>query len=76
MQPSRKGIQNNDSEDDSGSQENNREVERIVYQRLRKTKEQTEMINTLEGINSRITGGQTGGNHCCRTEYRRKNEKK
>jgi len=34
------------------------------------------MINTLEGINSRITGGQTGGNHCCRTEYRRKNEKK
>ena len=37
---------------------------------------QTEMNNTLEGINSRITGGHTGGNHCCRTEYRRKNEKK
>ena len=37
---------------------------------------QAEMNNTLEGINSRITGGQTGGNHCCRTEYRRKNEKK
>ena len=58
------------------SQENNKEVERIVYQRLRKTKEQTEMNNTLERINSRITGGQTGGSHCCRTEYRRKNEKK
>ena len=31
------------------SQENNKEVERIVYQRLRKTKEQTEMNDTLKG---------------------------
>ena len=41
---------------------------------------QTEMNNTLEGINSRKTdtwfGEQNGGNHCCRTEYRIKNEKK
>ena len=42
---------------------------------------QTEMSNTLEGINSGITeaeewkkwpGGQNGGNHCHRTEYRKK----
>ena len=39
--------------------------------------------NTLEGINSKITGrksdkwhgGQNGGNHCHRTEYWKKNEK-
>ena len=46
---------------------------------------ETEMNNTLEGINSRITdvekqmlpGGQKGGNHCCRTKSRgkKKNEK-
>jgi len=42
----------------------------------RDLEEQTEMNNTLEGINNRITGrrakwpwGQNGGNHCCRTEY-------
>ena len=42
------------------------------------------MNNTLEGIHSRITeaeewindlGGQNGGNHCHRTECRKKNEK-
>ena len=40
---------------------------------------QTEMKNTLEGTNSRITGrrmdkwpgGQNGGNHCHRREYRK-----
>ena len=42
-----KRIQNNDSEDDSGSWKNNREDARKVYQRLRKTKEQTEMNNIL-----------------------------
>ena len=44
---------------------------------------QTEMNNTLEGINSKLTGrkigkwhgGQNGGNHCHRTECRKKNEK-
>ena len=42
-----------------------------------------QMNNTLERINTRITeaeeqtkGGQNGGNHCCRTEYRKKNENK
>ena len=42
-----KRIQNNDSEDDSGSWKNNGEDARNVYQRPRKTKEQTEMNNTL-----------------------------
>ena len=41
---------------------------------------QTEMNNTLEGINIRLTdrrpGGQNGGNHCHKTEYRKKNKKK
>ena len=54
-QPSRKIIQNNDSEDDPGSWENNEKDARNVYQRPTRTKEQTEMNNTLEGINSRIT---------------------
>ena len=43
-----KRIQNNDSEDDSGSWKNNGEDARNVYQRPRKTKEQTEMNNTLK----------------------------
>ena len=43
-----KRIQNNDSEDDSGSLKNNGEDARNVYQRPRKTKEQTEMNNTLK----------------------------
>ena len=48
-------------------------------------KKQRETNNRLEGINSRITeaeeqgdrrqGGQNGGNHCCKTEHRKKNEK-
>ena len=42
-----KRIQNNDSEDDSGSWKNNGEDARNVYQRPRKTKEQPEMNNTL-----------------------------
>ena len=62
----------------------NGEDARNVYQRPRRTKEQTEMNNTLQGINSRITKAeewindsrQKGGNHCCKTEYRKKNEKK
>ena len=46
---------------------------------------QTEMNTTLKEINSRITEakeeindleGQNGGNHCCITEYRKKDEKK
>ena len=36
-------------------QENNGEDPRNVYQRSRRTKEQTEMNNILEEINSRIT---------------------
>ena len=43
------------SEDDPGPQESNGEDAWNVYQRLTRTKEQTEMNNTLEGINSRIT---------------------
>ena len=55
MQPSRKKIQNYDSEDDPGAQKQNEKDARSVYQRPRRTKEQTEMNNTLEGINSRIS---------------------
>ena len=55
-QPSRKRIHNNDNEDDSASQKKNEgrdwEDARNVYRRI---KEQTEMNNTLEGINSSIT---------------------
>ena len=40
-QTSRIRIQNNDSEDDPGSSENNGEDTRNVYQRPRRTKEQT-----------------------------------
>ena len=54
-QPSRKIIQNNDSDDDPGSWENNEKDARNVYQRPTRTKEQMEMNNTLEGIHSRIT---------------------
>ena len=53
-QPSRKTIQNNDSEDDPGSWEKNGEDARNVYQRSIRTKEQTKMNSTLKGINSRI----------------------
>ena len=41
-QPARKRIQNNDSEDIPGSQENNGEGARNAYQRPRRTKEQTD----------------------------------
>ena len=40
-QPARKRIQNNDSEDIPGSQENNGEDARNVCQRPRRNKEQT-----------------------------------
>ena len=39
-------------------------------------KKQRETSNRLEGINGdRRPGGQNGGNHCCKIEYRKKNEK-
>ena len=47
MQSSRKRIQNNDSEDDPGSWKKNGEDARNAYQRPRRTKEQTEIYNTL-----------------------------
>ena len=53
MQPSRKRIQN-DSEDGLGSQENHGEDARNVCIEEIKNK-QTEMNNTLEGINGLIT---------------------
>ena len=56
---SRKIIQNNGSKDDPESQENNGENARKFYQR---NKEQTEMNNTLEGTNSRITEAEEGIN--------------
>ena len=51
----KKKIQNNDNEDNPRSLEDNGEGTRNVCQRPRRTKEQIEMNNTLEGINSRIT---------------------
>ena len=55
-QPSRRRVQNNYSEDDPGSWKQNWEDARNVYQRPRKLKnKQTEMNNTLERINSRIS---------------------
>ena len=54
-QPFRKRIQNNDDEYTPWSRENNKEDARNVCQRPRKTEEQTEMTNTLEGINSKKT---------------------
>ena len=53
--PEKKKIQNNGNEDDPRSLEDNGEGTRNVCQRPRRTKEQIEMNNTLEGINSRIT---------------------
>ena len=53
-QPSRKRIQNKDSEDDPGCWENN--GEEMLMKDLEELKnKQTEMNNTLEGIHSRIT---------------------
>ena len=54
-----KRIPQNDSEDDPGSQKNNGEdAKKNVYQRPEELKsKQTEMDNTLEGINSRIAEG-------------------
>ena len=47
----KKKNQNNYSENDLGSRENNEEDAINVYQRPTRTKEQTEMNNTLEGNN-------------------------
>ena len=53
-QLSGKRGQNNDSEDDPGSQKKNGEDARNIYQRPRRTKEQTNRDEeTLEGTNSR-----------------------
>ena len=49
-----KRIQNSDSEDDLGSQKKNREDSRNIYQRTRRSKEQMDLNNSLERINSRI----------------------
>ena len=64
--------------------EKNGEDTRNVYKRPSITKEQTDMNNTAEGINSKVTGKrrgnwsrrQNGGSHCHKTEYRKKNMKK
>ena len=55
-----KRIQKNDSEDDPGSQKNNGEdakkKKKMFTKDLEEVKnKQTEMDNTIEGINSRIT---------------------
>ena len=78
-----KNNSNNDSEYDLGSWKKNVENARNDYQRPRRTKEQTAMNNILEGINSKITQAEEQitdlennvGNHCCKTQYSKKNEK-
>ena len=51
-----KKNQKNDSEDNPGSEKQNGEDARNVYKDLEELKnKQTEMNNTLEGMNSRIT---------------------
>ena len=56
---------------------------RNIYWRLRRTKEQTEKDEQYTGRNQRQENWGRGtdtwqncGNHCCKTEYRKKNEKK
>ena len=49
-QTSRKRIQNNENEGHPGFQKKNGEDARNVYQRPRRTKEQTKMNNILGGI--------------------------
>jgi len=58
-QPSRERIQNNDSADDPGSWKQNGEDARNVYQRPRRTKAQTEMNNSLKGINRITEAGES-----------------
>ena len=72
----------NDSENDPETQRKNEGDERNVYQRPRRTKEQTEMSNTLEEINSRITEEQISNLEdrmveitAKKTEYRKKKRK-
>jgi len=69
----------NDSENDPETQRKNEGDERNAYQRPRRTKEQTEMNNTLEEINSRITEEQISNLEdrmveitAKKTEYRKK----
>ena len=60
-------------------------VQEMFTKDLEELKNKQRLIITLEGISSRITeaermdkwpGGQNGGNHCHRTEYRKKEWKK
>ena len=52
MQPFRKRIQNNDSKDDPGSQNRMEKMQERLTKDLEEVKnKQTEMNNTLEGIN-------------------------
>ena len=60
-------------------------VQEMFTKDLEELKNKQRLIITLEGISSRITeaermdkwpGGQNGGNHCHRTEYRKKEWKR
>ena len=56
--------------------ENKKTQERFTKDLKELKKKQRETSNRLEGINGdRRPGGQNGGNHCCKIEYRKKNEK-
>ena len=51
----RKRLQTNNSKDDPRSQKKDEDYARNVYQKLKQKNKQTEMNNTLEAVNSRIT---------------------
>ena len=80
----RKRIQNNDSEDDPGSWGGMGKMQEMFTKDLAELKNnQTEMNNTLEGLNSRITEAEEWINYLedrwwkslLQKEYRKKNEK-
>ena len=50
-----KRLQTKNTEDDARSQKKNREYARNVCQKLKQKNKQTEMNNTLEALNRRIT---------------------
>ena len=60
---------NNDSEDDPGSQKQNEEYARNIYQRPQRTKEWTEKKNMLEQTDSRMTEAEWKHVHVCTSIY-------
>ena len=82
-QPSTKRIQNSDSEDNPASQEINKMQEMFTKDLEELKNKQTDIVNTLEGINSRITKAEEQINNLedrmleiTAAEYRKKKKKR